>query len=423
MAQSARDYLEGERNAKLDAAQAIVDKADAEKRSLAVEETDQIKALTEEAEEIGLRIKKFDEDAKIKSGLDEMRGSVQAPGERAKRHARSIGEAFVESDAYKLLVEQGGLKSANWRTGPVEVPFGWKEAVPAEVLETANSGDAVIAQVRPGIQALPMERLTVADLMLSGTTNSNSVLTIVEEGGSAGSVNAADTVTETALKPISRLRLEEVPEAVRKIATILPVSDEMLEDVPALRSFIDGRLRAYIQRAEEDQLLNGSGTPPDLSGILDRAIQTATQASLAGNAHEAVFEAITAIRNVFAEPSGAVINSTDWAFIRLAKDLNEQYYGGGPFTGAYGNSPVAANSLWGIPVVVTSAIASGTILVGAFSTQAQVFRRSGLTVEASNSHDDYFRRNLTAIRAEERLALAVYQPDAFFAITSVEEAS
>ena len=44
---------------------------------------------------------------------------------------------------------------------------------------------------------------------------------------------------------------------------------------------------------------------------------------------------------------------------------------------------------------------------------AQVWRRGGLSVEATNSHSNYFQLNLVAIRAEERLALAVYRPTGF----------
>jgi HK97 family phage major capsid protein len=58
-------------------------------------------------------------------------------------------------------------------------------------------------------------------------------------------------------------------------------------------------------------------------------------------------------------------------------------------------------------------------LVGAFRTQAQIFDKSGLTVEASNSHADFFQLDLTAIRAEKRLALAVYRPAAFHIITAL----
>jgi hypothetical protein len=42
-----------------------------------------------------------------------------------------------------------------------------------------------------------------------------------------------------------------------------------------------------------------------------------------------------------------------------------------------------------------------------------VWRRGGLSVDATNSHSNYFQLNLVAIRAEERLGLAVYRPRGF----------
>jgi HK97 family phage major capsid protein len=419
MAQSARDYLEQERQAKLNDAKSLTDKAEEEGRSLATEEKEKIAALMKEADEIKGRVQEYDEQEKLRKDLNSMIGAVST-GPAEKSQARSLGEAFVNSEAFQTMLNNDGFKSSGWKTGPVEIPYGFKEALTGTELTTGNS-EVVQPSVQPSIQPLLLRRLTIADLIPAGTTDSNTVRVIAEEGGSTGSVNAAAATAETAEKPESRIRLEEVDEPVRKIATILPVSDEMLEDVPGLRSFIDSRLRLFIQHAEEDELLNGDGTPPSLSGILDRSVQTDTQANLADTAHDAVFSAITAIRDTaHAEPSGIVVNPTDWEGFRLTKDQNDQYYGGGPFTGAYGNGGIAGNFLWQLPVVVTGAVAAGTVLVGAFNTQAQVFRRGGLTVEASNSHNDYFARNMTAIRAEERLALAVYRPDAFYAITSVE---
>jgi HK97 family phage major capsid protein len=75
--------------------------------------------------------------------------------------------------------------------------------------------------------------------------------------------------------------------------------------------------------------------------------------------------------------------------------------------------------LWGKRVAVTPAMAATTALVGAFQQGGQIFRKGGLTVEASNSHADFFQRNLTAIRAEERLELAVYRPGAFGTVTNL----
>ena len=70
-------------------------------------------------------------------------------------------------------------------------------------------------------------------------------------------------------------------------------------------------------------------------------------------------------------------------------------------------------------VVVTSAITVGTALVGAFSDGAAVFRKGGLRVEATNSHGTYFASDITTVRAELRLALGVFRPSAFVAVTGL----
>ena len=88
------------------------------------------------------------------------------------------------------------------------------------------------------------------------------------------------------------------------------------------------------------------------------------------------------------------------------------YFSGGPYAGP-------AENPWGLRSVVTRAVAAGSPIVGAFSDAATVWRKGGLSGEASNSHADYFRKNLTALRAEERMALAVYRPSAFCEVAVV----
>ena len=102
-----------------------------------------------------------------------------------------------------------------------------------------------------------------------------------------------------------------------------------------------------------------------------------------------------------------VMNPADWYLLRVAKDADNRYFGGGMF-GAQ-NIP----NLWGIPVCVTTAVAAGTIVVGAFKTCGSVVQRGGVTVEATNTDQDDFVKNLMTIRAEERLALAVRRPAGF----------
>jgi HK97 family phage major capsid protein len=67
----------------------------------------------------------------------------------------------------------------------------------------------------------------------------------------------------------------------------------------------------------------------------------------------------------------------------------------------------------------TTAQTDNTAIVGAFGTAAQVFRRSGITVTVSTEHSTYFVENKVAILAEERLALAVYRPNAFATVTGI----
>ena len=102
-----------------------------------------------------------------------------------------------------------------------------------------------------------------------------------------------------------------------------------------------------------------------------------------------------------------VINPSDWYSLRVAKDGENRYYGGG-FFGAQ-NIP----NLWGIPVCVSSAVSAGTVVVGAFKACASVVNNGGVRVETTNSDQDDFIKNLMTIRAEERLALAVRRPKGF----------
>jgi len=134
---------------------------------------------------------------------------------------------------------------------------------------------------------------------------------------------------------------------------------------------------------------------------------------------EGIFAQITALRSVsFVEPDAIVINPVDWATIRLGKDTAGQYFAGGPFTGAYGNAgPSNVASLWGVKTVITTAIAQGTAFVGGFQECAQIFRRNGIVLDMTNSNNDDFEKDLITLKAEERLALAVYRPAGFGTVT------
>lgn len=387
-------------------AQAILATATREDRTTTEEERGQVETLTAKAKEIQAQIARAEGDDALRAQIAAMAPAhVTPPADRgpAPKGKASIGEQFLASDAYRFLRDRRHVGAARWSTPAVELAATLTS-------DAASGGDLILPQYRAGVVPLMTQPPTVADLFAQGTTGSNLISYMKE----TTFTNAAAAVTEGEAKPESTLVFDAVTDAVRKIAHWLPVTDEMLEDVQGLRSYIDERLILGVRQAEDAQLLTGDGTAPNISGILDRAnLATAVARGSDTNA-DAILKQIMAIRTAaFVQPDAIVMHPANWQAIVLAKDAQGQYYGNGPF------SSVVTPQLWGLPVVLTTNMTQNTALVGAFRSAAQIFRRSGIMVEVSNSHSDFFVKNLTAIRAEERLALAVYRPGAFGTVTGL----
>lgn len=341
----------------------------------------------------------------------------------------SVGDAVLNSAEYKSAVESVNRRSNFSRTVDIKSPLG--EAVSSTVatpaalaagqyFQAGTAGPYVLPNFLPGITDLRFQPLVVADLFSQGSTDA-PVISYVKE---TSFTNNAAGVGEAQATAYSDDAIARVVEQVGKLSHALKVTDEMLQDAPAYTSFLNGRLTLGLQLKEQSALLNGSGYP-GIPGLLGRSgFQTAVAVGATPTASaimEGIFQQMTNIRaNSFIEPDAIVINPVDWQTIRLGKDGNSQYYAGGPFTGAYGNPGNGAgdyNTLWGLKVVVTPAIASGTVVVGGFKECAQIFRRQGITVEMTNSNVDDFEKGLVTVRAEERLALAVYRPGGFGLVT------
>jgi HK97 family phage major capsid protein len=337
-------------------------------------------------------------DVWARQGLGTSGGGRSGGSSAGALFAAGVGDFFTQS---------GHRTAGGWRSPAVEVPYASMFAT--TISEAPGSaGKLVVPDYQTGIVPLPTRKLVVMDLLMPGTTDSNVVTYMVE----TLFTNAAAPVAEGAAKPESALTYDQVPEPVNKIAHWIPVTEETLEDVSGMRSTIDGKLRLGVQLAEDDQLLNGNGTPPNFKGLLLRATAPTVVQGGTENAADAILRQIGAIStNAMKEPTGIVMNPADWYPLQALKTSTGEYIGGSPF------GPVIVKTLWGLPVAVTPAIVAKTALVGAFSSQSQFFRKGGIRVEASNSHQDFFIKNLVAIRAEERGALAVYRPGAFGKVT------
>jgi HK97 family phage major capsid protein len=336
---------------------------------------------------------------------------------------KTLGEVFVSSDGFKAAQAQVKSGGGRFNTGAVslETKGTLTEGVGAPGAGTGG-GLIPVPQVLPGITTKLFQPLRVADLLLSGQTTTSSIRYVVEGTATSGAAGVA----EGGQKPESTLGLSTVDEPVKKVATTLAVSDEMLEDAAQVESYINGRLSLFVNIEVERELVLGAGTN-ELVGIAGRSVNSYPRGTVDNNA-VAVFKALNGQRgSAFLEPDFIVMNPANYQTTRLLTDTAGQFFGGGPFLGEYGNGQQvgasgqitgAIDSLWGKPVIVTTAIGAGTALVGTTSA-AQIFYRGGLSVEATNSHSDYFEKNLVAIRAEQRLALCVYRPVAWTLVTGL----
>lgn len=403
MAKTAKEYLESEIKRLISNAREVTRKAEEENRALTDEERVKVEGYIQETSQLKSRIAEQDENERLLEAIENA-VPTNTPPTTAPKSARTAGDAFVQSDGYRGLKSRG-LKGA-WSTGSVELPYGAKltDGQSLHVLSEADDGAGLWEyptnlrpQIVPGIQGPVEQRLTVADLLGAGTTDSNTVIFLKEVLTS----NGADIVAEGGLKPPSDIDFDKTSVAVEKIATFLPISDEMLEDEPQIVSYINGRLVVFVRQREEEYLVDK---------IVAAAGTTSSAGELDGNnLFDGIAAAIMHVRQDSGlEPDALLVSPLDAARLDVARAVGGDgaYFSGGPY-GQPNQNP------WGLRRVVTTAVDDGSAIVGAFREGATVWRRGGLSVEASNSHSDYFRRNLTALRAEERLALTIFRDDAF----------
>lgn len=322
---------------------------------------------------------------------------IEANGAGGDVQHQTFGQQFIGSEEWKAFMAKTTPR------GRVDMTF--QAAITSVTTDTDGAaGDLVTTTRLPGIIAPPDRRMTVRDLITPGRMD-GSTLEYVKETGFTN--NAAPTA-ETVKKPESTMKFDLVSTTAKVIAHYVKASRQILSDASQLASYIDGRLRYGLAFKEEGQLLNGDGTGQNLLGIIPQASAFAAPFDPAGTETNIDNIRLAMLQAQLAEypPSGIVMHPTDWARIELLKDTTGRYIIGNPVG-------VIGPTLWGLPVVATQAITVDTFLVGAFKLGAQVFDRWQARVEVATENEDDFVKNLVTILAEERLALAVYRPEAF----------
>ncbi len=330
----------------------------------------------------------------LKTSLGDLEQHVaaQMPLNAAQEVIQSVGQQFVSAEVMK------DIRSSLEGNKRISVP------VKAALTTVDVPGQIVAPQRLPGIDTAPKQRLFIRDLIAPGRTQSNTIYYVQQ----TGFTNKASVVPENTTKPYSDIEFAEKTTAVRTIAHMFKASKQILDDFAQLQSTVDAEMRYGLSYVEEQEILFGDGTGAHLAGIIPQAKPFSAAFAVQNETGIDILRLAMLQAQLARFPaSGHVLHFTDWAKIELSKDTLGRYILANP-------SQLTTPTLWGLPVVATEAAQFlGKFLTGAFNSGAQIFDREEANVVVSSENADDFEKNMISIRCEERLALAVYRPEAF----------
>lgn len=356
--------------------------------------------ITAEIDEIDEHLEKAAEKAATFSAIAATAAKTHIRHEEKKM--RNLGEAAVEA------VKNSGLERGA-KAGKAVAEF---KAADDTIVEPSTGDHSISDRIGEARAPLAGVRGLFSAETVSAPTVGYYALSFT---GTAGAT------AEDGAKPQASAEAELVTTNLKKVAVIMKQTDEILSDYPRLVSAINDR-GVYMKDAVVDaQLLTGDGQDGELTGLLN--VTGITEDTYANGADvqaqaEAIYGAAADIKADTGYDADAVImNPADFKAIRLAKDENGQYFGGGFFQGEYGNGGNAMTpDLWGLKVVTSSSVTEGTYIVGAFRIGGAVASKGGTRVEVGYDGEDFSHDRVT-LRVEERLALEVFVPAAFVVLT------
>lgn len=318
---------------------------------------------------------------------------------------KGLGEQFVGNEEFSAWFRQmapnGRLSKKTAFTSP-QIAIESKTLITG--LSSTSGGALVVNDRRPGIVELGRRPLTFRDIITVAPTTSDTIEYVKvtgETNNSAPVAEATATTGSSGTKPESALALAVVSDTVKTIAHWIPVTTRALADAPQLRALIDNFLIYGLEQELEDQMIAGDGTGENFTGIAN--ISGVQAQAWDTDLYTTLRRGKTKVRMVGrATATAYLLNPNDAERVDLEQNANGDYYGGGPF-GA--DQP----GVWRLPIVESEGVLEGTGYVGDFR-QCILFDREQATIQASNSHADFFIRNMVAILAEMRAGFVCQRP-------------
>ena len=323
----------------------------------------------------------------IESAIAGFEAKLTAMAEKSQNNANgrilSIGEQIV--DGYKGQLE--ALKSGK----------GIELNIKADTTITGDyTGNIALSTLDPVINRIARQVPKIRQIANIGTTISKFVTYIQQTMASS-----AGWVGEAGAKPVGELQYEEVSKEVKKVAGIIKVSKEMLEDLSFVRNEINTDLMSTLEDEIENSMLNGTGVGSNLEGLLLFA-QPFTAGTFAGtipfpNVSDVIRVAVATIESNKFMATHVIMNPIDIAKMQLTKTTTGEY----TYPLFYVDNLTGQPKIAELTVVSTTWMTAGDFLV-ADMTKSNVRIRENMNITVGYVNDD-FSRNMVSILAEARL--------------------
>lgn len=388
------------------------------KGSVAVAE--KVATLNAEANELAAHAEKLEDAEKAArdyEGREKTGRRPTFPGakgdDRTGRTVKSLGELVGEEKGYQAWAKGGAaggiaLSFDDMLPSDMLAKGAQFETLGSKALMATTAGFAPESIRLPGFVEAATRPIQLLDIIPIAQTGFEQVVYMEE----TTRVHGAAEKAEGAAYGEAQFAFTERTSPVRKITDSIPVTDEQLEDVAQVQSYINGRLSFGLRQRLDGQCLVGDAVGSNLRGIKNVAgIQT--QAKGVDPTMDAFYKAMTKIRLTGrAIPTHHLMHPEDWQAIRLTRTADGIYIFGAP-------TEAGPERLWGLPVVQQDADAQGTGYVGSFQPAwISLFERRGVDVQIGFVGTQFTEGKRT-VRGDMRMALAVFRPAAFCEVTGL----
>ncbi|MFJ9443242.1 phage major capsid protein [Kitasatospora sp. NPDC101235] len=407
----------------LSEARAIAAKADEENRDFTDTERGAITEAMAKANGLKARLEQAKADGAVRQaitdlgdgiGLNAKDGTTRTPtGLIVPDGRKSIGQHFTTSAEYAALMAGAPNGHFGEKARVQSMPVGFKSLLTGA---SDTSAGALVMDDRRGllVGADAFQRpLVLRDVVTPGTTASDTIefVRMTAATNAAAPVAEATATTGTSgTKPESGMTWAKVTTPVRTIAHWLPLTKRALSDAAQILTIIDSYLRYGLEEELEDQMIAGDGTGENFTGLANTSGVQAPAFTTETNLTR-LRRGKTLVKTVGRSMANAyVMNPADVEGLDLLTDNEARFYFGGPSGSSGGNIP-----LWNLPIVESEAVPAGTAYVGDWR-KAILWDREQASITMTDSHSDFFVRNMVAVLAEMRCAFGIIQPNAFVKI-------